>query len=270
VTLTCWLCPVCRTRGRVGDPTSDAENCELFVPEMPTLFKVRSPVAVLGFVMVTVNALLVLPTIVLGKLKLLGVMLEVKPVPERVSDCGLPAALSVMLNCAVRAPEPPGVKVRLKLVVLPGWTVMGVLTGDSWKSAALVPETATLLIIKSPVAFDGFITVTAVAALVLPKSWLAKLRGLGLNVGAPGAVPVPLSVTVSDPAVVLSVMVRVAVRPPAAAGVKVRDRVAELFGATGATLVGVTANSEALVPEIAILEIIKLPFPELLIVKVIG
>lgn len=43
VMLICWLWPVCRTRGRVGDPARDNANSVLFGPETLTLFSVRSP-----------------------------------------------------------------------------------------------------------------------------------------------------------------------------------------------------------------------------------
>jgi len=119
-------------------------------------------------VRVTGSGLLVVPTTVPGKVTALGLMVEVTPVPERAAECGLPAALSVRLSVAERPPAAPGLNVRLNVVEPFGCTVMGVVTGVNAKSPALLPEIATLLMLRS--AVPGLVTVTASAALLLPST----------------------------------------------------------------------------------------------------
>src|SRR5208337_4077367 len=72
------------------------------------------------------------------------------PVPERLTVCGLPLALSVMLTEAVRLPLAVGVKVTLMVQLLPAATELPhVLV---WvKSPALVPVRATLVVLKAAV-----------------------------------------------------------------------------------------------------------------------
>jgi len=69
---------------------------------------------------VTVCAVLVTPTDWLPKARLVGERLTAAavPVPERLTDCGLPLALSVMLIEAVRLPLAEGVKVTLMVQLL--------------------------------------------------------------------------------------------------------------------------------------------------------
>jgi hypothetical protein len=69
------------------------------------------------------------------------------PVPERLTVCGLPLALSVMLTEAVRIPVAEGVKVKLAVQLAPGATELPhVLVRE--KSAALGPVTRMLAIFK--------------------------------------------------------------------------------------------------------------------------
>ena len=78
-----------------------------------------------------------------------------------------------------------------------------------------------------------------------------------------GAVPVPLRLTVCGLPVLLSVRVMAAVRVPLAAGVKV-TLIAQLApAATLAPQLFVWAKSLALLPESAILEMLKAALPEL-------
>jgi len=63
---------------------------------VPTFFRVMAFVA------------LVVPTVTEPKFKLEGVSLAVVPVPLSGTCCGLPAALSVMLTEALRAPDADG------------------------------------------------------------------------------------------------------------------------------------------------------------------
>ena len=69
------------------------------------------------------------------------------PVPERLTDWGLPAALSVRASAAERLPAAEGVKVTLMVQLAPAASAMGQLL--VWaKSPALVPKTATLEMFK--------------------------------------------------------------------------------------------------------------------------
>src|SRR6266852_6532832 len=65
--------------------------------------------------------------------------------------------------------------------------------------------------------------VTACAPLLVPTSWLAKVRLVGerLTAGALEAVPVPVRLTICGLSLALSLMVMLPVRVPAAVGVKV-------------------------------------------------
>jgi hypothetical protein len=69
------------------------------------------------------------------------------PVPERLTVCGLPLALSVMLTEAVRLPLAVGLKVTLMAQLLPAATELPhVLV---WaKSPALVPVNTRLVMLK--------------------------------------------------------------------------------------------------------------------------
>ncbi len=63
------------------------------------------------------------------------------PVPERLTVCGLPLALSVMLTEAVRVPVAEGVKVTLIVQLAPAATELPHVLVCA-KSPALVPVTA--------------------------------------------------------------------------------------------------------------------------------
>ena len=70
---------------------------------------------------VTLCAVLVLPTGWLPKARLVGERLTraAVPVPERLTVCGLPLALSVMLSEAVRLPLAEGVNLTLIVQLAP-------------------------------------------------------------------------------------------------------------------------------------------------------
>ena len=81
------------------------------------------PVMVSGvvprLVRVMVLAGLLTPIATVPKLKLVGTSLAVVPIPVSDTECGLPLALSVILNDAVRVPEAVGLKVTLKVQLAP-------------------------------------------------------------------------------------------------------------------------------------------------------
>src|SRR3989454_4906520 len=96
-------------------------------------------------VRVTVCAALVVPTRCLPKALLVAESVAVggvTPVPVSDTDCGLPAASSVMVTVAVRALAAVGVKVRLRTQLAPAASVaplMQVVPEASAKSPALAP-----------------------------------------------------------------------------------------------------------------------------------
>jgi hypothetical protein len=157
------------------------------------------------------------------------------PVPVREAVCGLPEALSVMLNVPVRVPVAVGVKVTL--------TVQLLLT------ARLVPQ--LLVCVKSPLAVmlamlaaavPVFDTVTGWDALLLPSTCAAKVRLLVETVMT-GAVPVPVRETDCGLLEALSMTVSVPVRVPLAVGVKVTLTVQLELAATLAPQLLVCAKS---------------------------
>ena len=86
----------------------------------PEIF--RAPLPVL--LKVAVSTPLVVPTDWFPKERLVGERPSIGavPVPERATDWGLPAALSVMLTEAVRLPLAVGVKVTLIVQLAPAAT----------------------------------------------------------------------------------------------------------------------------------------------------
>ena len=70
------------------------------------------------------------------------------PVPERLTDWGLPVALSVMARAAVRLPLAAGLKVTLMVQLEPAARLDPQLL-DWAKSLALTPRTAMLEILKA-------------------------------------------------------------------------------------------------------------------------
>ena len=70
------------------------------------------------------------------------------PVPDRLTACGLPLALSVMLTEAVRLPLAAGVNVTLIVQLLPAATELPQVLVCA-KSLALVPVSARLVMLKA-------------------------------------------------------------------------------------------------------------------------
>src|SRR5208337_1121116 len=137
------------------------------------------------FVSVTTWGRLVVSRFWAGKVRLAGARLtagpvsEVTPGPLRATVCGLPAALSVMVNVPIRVPIWLGLKVTLIAQVEPGLRVAGEIgqvfpgTG-SVKFAAFAPDRLTLLMVKF--APPEFVTVSVCARLMVPTTWALKER----------------------------------------------------------------------------------------------
>src|SRR5437899_12701036 len=84
------------------------------------------------------------------------------PVPVSDSDCGLPAASSVMVTVAVRALAAVGVKVRLRTQLAPAASVaplMQVVPEASAKSPALAPPSTAVAMLRGAVPLLVRVTV---------------------------------------------------------------------------------------------------------------
>src|SRR5207249_7803834 len=79
------------------------------------------------------------PMATVPKLRLVGESFAVVPIPLRVTFCGLPVALSVMLNTAWRAPDALGANLTLIVQLAPTANEVPQLV-DREKSPAFVPE----------------------------------------------------------------------------------------------------------------------------------
>jgi hypothetical protein len=80
------------------------------------------------------------------------------PVPERLTDWGLPVALSVMARAAVRLPLAAGLKVTLMVQLALAASELPQLL-DWAKSLALTPKSAMLVTLKA--ALPELVRVTA-------------------------------------------------------------------------------------------------------------
>ena len=187
------------------------------------------------------------------------------PVPLSVTLCGLPAALSLIVTLAPRLPLADGVKVTLIVQLAPAASVLG-LMGQVLvcaKSPAFVPATVMLVIVRAAVPL--FVSVTDLAALVVPTFWAPKLRLVGFSVTA-GAetVPVPESATLCGLPAALSLIVTLALRLPVAVGENVTLSVqvapaASVLGLSGQVFV--CAKSPALAPLTPMLLIVNAAVP---------
>jgi len=170
------------------------------------------------------------------------------PVPDNVTACGLPTALSVIVSDALRAPVAVGLNVTLMVHEDPTVRVLP----QVWvwaKSPLLVPVIAMLDIVS--VLPPLFLTVTVWAALVVPVFWLPKTSDVGDNVAADTAVPA--RVAVCGLPVALSVTETDALRAPMAVGLNVTLMEHLPPTATLVPQVLVSVKSPLLVPVIAML-----------------
>src|SRR6266849_4591926 len=178
----------------------------------------------------------------------------VTPVPVSDTDCGVPAAASVMCTAAARTPGPAGVKLAPIVQLAPGATELApvgqVLPAAKAKSAACAP--VMVMLVRFSGAPPLLVRVTVCAGLVVPTRWLPKGLLVAESVAVGGVTPVPVSDTDCGLPAASSVMVTVAVRALAAVGVKVRLRTQLAPAASVAPLMQVvpeaSAKSPALVP----------------------
>jgi hypothetical protein len=92
-------------------------------------------------------------------------LVAVEPIPVRLTDCGLPEALSVMLRLLDRVPGAVGVNVTPMVQFAPAATELPQLLVCA-KSPLFVPVTAML--VRFSEALPVFASVTVCAALVVP------------------------------------------------------------------------------------------------------
>src|SRR5579872_4549189 len=116
-----------------------------------------------------------------------------------------------------------------------------------------------LVIVSAPGPL--LVTVTTCAALVVFTVWFPKPKGAGDKPTA-GPIPVPLKLTGCEPPT-LSLITRVAVRAPAAAGVKVTLIAQPACGVRMAGQLLVSAKSPALAPVMLAPAKVKSPKPVL-------
>ena len=141
------------------------------------------------------------------------------PTPLRLTDCGLPVALSAKVRLALRVPLTAGVKVTPTTQAPLGATVapaqVSLLIA---KSLGFAPPIVTVETVRF--AAPLLVTVSVCAALGAPTSWLPKSRLAAESVKAE-AMPVPLTGMMCGLPAASSVIFTDAVRFPAAEGLKV-------------------------------------------------
>jgi hypothetical protein len=192
-----------------------------FVPEIATLLIVIADVPL--FVSVAAFGAPLFPTATDTQFSVVGDTVAVPelvvPVPESATFCGLPVALSVKLRVALRLPEAPGLNVTDAVQLADAASVLPQVLLDMAKSAAFVPEIATLLMVIDDVS--PFFRVADCAAVVEPTVVLAKVSEAGLADTVPLVeVPVPVKATFCGLPLPESLKLSVAARAPVAVGAK--------------------------------------------------
>jgi hypothetical protein len=137
------------------------------------------------------------------------------PVPDSVTFCGLPAALSLTLSAAVRVPVIVGWKVILIVQLAPATSELPQVCVCP-KSPALVPVIAMPVMLK--VVVPTFVSVTVMAALVVPTVTDPKFKLVGKSFAV---VPIPLRLTFCGLPAALSLTLSAALRVPVVVGLNV-------------------------------------------------
>lgn len=227
------------------------------VPENAMLLMDRAAFPVLFSV--TVWDVLVVPRFWLVKVRLVGVTpaTGALPVPVRLTNCGLPAALSAMLTEAVRVPIAAGVNVTL-IVHVPFTATELPHVLVTVKSLGSVPVAPILVIVK--LAFPVLVRVTDCAALVVFRFWLAKVRVEAVRLTA-GPEPVPVRASVCGLLLRLSAMLTEAARAPSAVGVNFTVIVQVALSASELPQLFVSEKSPGLAPVRVMLVMVKLALP---------
>ena len=135
--------------------------------------------------------------------------------PTRVTDCGLLAALSVMMNVPDRVPGAVGVNVMLIGQFAPAARE----APQGLEATAKSPTVCIFVMFKA--APPELVKVTVCGALVVPTGSDANVRLVGLSVTLGSRMPLPDKVKLWGELEALSTMLTEARRAPAAVGVKV-------------------------------------------------
>lgn len=186
-----------------------------------------------------------------------------RPVPLKLTVCGLVGSESVMARDAVRAPTAVGLK-RTLIVQLPPPARLDPQVVVREKSPLFVPVMAMLEMLIAVVA--RFRRVTLVALLVVPTVRLANAIEVG---DKETAVPVPLRLTVCGLVLALSATVTAALLVPTALGENVTEIVHELPAARLVPQVVDRAKSAVFVPVMAMLVMLKVAVPVFLSVTAV-
>ncbi len=138
-------------------------------------------------------------------------------VPVRLTECGLPEALSETVTAALRMPFAVAVNVTLTEQLAPGATLAPQVLVCA-KSLLLVPVVAMLVMVSA--ASPAFERVKDLGALEVLTCWFPNERLVGERLTA-GAVPVPVRLTICGLPLASSVTVIAPLLVPVAVGVKV-------------------------------------------------
>jgi hypothetical protein len=188
-----------------------------------------------------------------------------KPVALRLTDCGLPGALSVKERLPEAAPSVVGVKVTATVQdpdAATGLEIEQVVPAGAMANGPVTPMT-----VKVRLALPVFVTVTVCAGLVVPTDSEGKVGGADKLATAPS--PVALRLTDCGLPGALSVKERLPEAAPAAVGVKVTATVQDPDAATGLAVeqvvpVGAMANG----PEMLMALMVRLALPMFVTVTV--
>lgn len=144
------------------------------------------------FVKVSVLAVLVLPTAVVLKLKLLVESVTgAVPVPERLTVCGLVSAVSVNVRTPVAEPGAAGVNVTPTVQFVPATMLAPQVLFATANGPVVV------MLMKLSGTFKRFVTVTVLAEVVSPTAIVPKFKLVGERLT--GALPLPLRAAVCVP-----------------------------------------------------------------------
>lgn len=132
------------------------------------------------------------PTVTVPKFKVPGERLTpTAPLPETFSTCGLTAELSVIQTAPVMVPFTEGANSTENVQLWVDASTRPLLQGVAPLANALKSPLEEMELIVTETALL-LVTVTILAGLVVPTSWLAKERLVGVNVRGEAAPPVPL------------------------------------------------------------------------------
>lgn len=144
-----------------------------------------------------------------------GVSEKSCPIPERDTLCGLPAALSVIVNAPDRVPLAVGSKKTPIEQLVPAATVLP--QELSWPKSGLV--VLTVVIVRG--ALPVLVSVTVWGRPEVLTYWVGKVRDSGDRLTAETMFVLPVSVAICGLPGPLSEMLSVALKTPRETGVKV-------------------------------------------------